>query len=146
MPGMHLSSMWVCRKTKSIVTVPWKSSQTKGFSMMQDVREEFAKSDQTTGGQLDLMLDALKWMQECQSSYTDKQLNFWILLWLLANDGKVSSQHLVCRLLSVWHWASGINLPTYLPKPSQLNIGCWMQEDCNVSEHQKWIEAYMWAL
>ena len=50
------------------------------FPMMRDVWEEFAKEDQATRGQLDLEVNALKWMKECQHSYTDKQLNFWLLL------------------------------------------------------------------
>ena len=51
------------RKIKPIVTVLQKSLQAKGFPIMRDVREEFAK-DQATGGQLDLIVDALKWMWE----------------------------------------------------------------------------------
>ena len=55
------------------------------------MREEFAKEDQATGGQLGPTVDALKWMWEWQRSYTDKQLSFWLLLWPLTDGGKVSS-------------------------------------------------------
>ena len=36
--------------------------------------------DQATREPLDLEVDALKWMKEHQHSYTDAQLNFWLLL------------------------------------------------------------------
>ena len=52
------------------------------------MREEFTNGDQATGGQLDHMLDVLKWMQERQLSYTDEQLNFWILLRPLTNGSE----------------------------------------------------------
>ena len=52
----------------------------------------------------------------------------------------------MCRLLSVWHWALVLDLPTYPPAPSSLNIGHWLHEDCKVSERQKWIEAYACTL
>ena len=59
--------------------------------MMRDVWEEFAKEDQATGGQLDLEVDALKWMKEHQHSYTYAQLNFWLLLQPLTDGSKASS-------------------------------------------------------
>ena len=102
-------------RLKSVVMVLWKSPQARGFPMMKDMWEEFAKEDQATGGQLDPAVNALKWMWEWQCSYTDEQLSFWLLLWPLTDGGKVSSQHLACRLLSVWHWASALDLLTYLP-------------------------------
>ena len=67
-------------RLKSMVTVPRKSPQTAKFPMMRDVWEEFAKEDQATRGQLDPEVDALKWMRECQCSYTDAQLNFRLIL------------------------------------------------------------------
>ena len=105
---------------------------------------ESAKIDQATGGnsQLDPILDVLKWIWECQHSYIEEQLNFWVLLWLLTDGGKVLSQHLACRFLLVWHWESVLHPPTCLPTPTQLKIGHWIREDHNVSKHQKWIEAY----
>ena len=110
---------------------------------------ESALHSQATGGQkinLDPEKDALKWMEECQCSYTEEQMSFWTLLCPLMDGNETSSQHLLHQLLSVWHWASVLNLPACPPVPSQLNIGCWIREDCNVSEHQKWIKAYACAL
>ena len=138
-------------RLKSIVTAPRKSPRMEGFSMTQGVREEFsmmwdvwesAKSNQATGGQSQLnpVFDVLKWMREHQCFYTKEQLNLCVLLWLLTNGGEVLSWHLMCRLLSVWNWELVLNPPTYPPMPSQLNIGHWIREDHNVSEHQKWIE------
>ena len=66
----------------------------------------------------------------------DVQLNFWLLLQPLTDGGEESSWHLACRLLSVWHWASALDLPTCPPAPSSLNIGHWLQEDCEVDERQ----------
>ena len=37
---------------------------------MRDMREEFAKEDQATRGQLDPGVDALKWMKEHQHAHT----------------------------------------------------------------------------
>ena len=56
---------------------------------MRDMWEEFAKEDQATRGQLDPEVDALKWMKEHQCSYTDEQLNFWLLLWPLTDGGEM---------------------------------------------------------
>ena len=50
---------------ETVVMVPWKSLQARGFPIMRDVREEFTK-DQTTGGQLDPVVNALKWMKKQQ--------------------------------------------------------------------------------
>ena len=49
-------------------------------------------------------------------------------------------------MLSVWHWVLALNLPAYPPVTSQLNIGCWIREDHDVSEHKKWIEVYACTL
>ena len=51
-------------RLKSVVMVLQKSSQTRKFPMMRAMREEFAKEDQATGGQLDPEVNALKWMKE----------------------------------------------------------------------------------
>ena len=39
-----------------------------------------------------------------------------------------------------------LDLPTCPPAPSSLNIGHWLQEDHEVNESQKWIEAYACTL
>ena len=53
---------------------------------------------------------------------------------------------LPAELLLVWHWALALNLLACPPASSQLNIGYWIREDHNVSEHQKWIKAYTCVL
>ena len=88
----------------------------------------------------------LKRMKECQCSYTDKQLNFWLLLQPLTDVGEASSWYLVWWPLSVWHWALALDALTYLPTPSSLNIGHWLCEYCKISETQKWIQTYVCTL
>ena len=133
-------------RLKSIVMVPRKSLQPKGFPMTWNMREEIAKGDQATTGQLDPVVNTLKWMQKWQCLYTDEHLNFWLLLWPLTNGSEVLSQHLVHRLLSIKYWVLALDPPTYPPMPSTLNIGHWIREDCKVSEWQKWIEAFVCTL
>ena len=72
--------------------------------MTRDVREEFAGGDQAPEGReqpLDPDADTLKWMKEKQHSYTDTQLDFWLLLRPLTDGGKELRRHLTQRLLSV---------------------------------------------
>ena len=71
---------------------------------------------------LDLDADAMRWMKEHQCSYTDAQLDFWLLLRPLMDVGEESSRHLACKLLSVWHWASALDPPVCPPAPSSMNI------------------------
>lgn len=145
-----------------IVTIPWRSTECMETAEVSSIHRspqwedprvsqgchKSAKHNQAIGGQSDLQpeRDVLKWMKEWQCSYTNEQLSFWTLLHPLMDGGETSSQHLACWLLSVWHWSLALDPPVCPPAPSQLNIGCWIREDCNVSEHQKWIEAYTCAL
>ena len=46
----------------------------------------------------------------------------------------------------MWHWVLVLDLLTYPPAPSLLNIGHWLHKDCKVSERQKWTEAYVCTL
>ena len=74
--------------------------------MTRDMQEEFTGGDQAATGweqPLDLGTDTLKWMKEHQHSYTDVQLDIWLLLRPLTDGGEELSLHLTCRLLSVWH-------------------------------------------
>ena len=84
--------------------------------------------------------------EEHQHSYTDAQLDFWLLLRPLTDGGKESSRHLTRRLLSVWHWASALDPPVCLPAPSVLDIGHWLWEDHDVDDRQWWIKAYAYSL
>ena len=52
----------------------------------------------------------------------------------------------MCRLLSVWHWASALDPLICPPAPSSLNIGHWLWDDCEVDERQWWIKAYTCSL
>ena len=85
-------------------------------------------------------------MKECQRSYTDAQLDFWLLLRPPTDGGEESTQHLTWRLLSVWHWVSAIDPPICLPVSLSLNIGYWLRNDREVDDRQWWIEAYVCSL
>ena len=62
---------------------------------------------------VDPNIHGMKCMKEHQHSYRDTHLDFWLLLTPLT-DGSVESSHqLAHRLLSVWHWSSAIEAPTY---------------------------------
>ena len=129
--------------------VPWKSPQAREFPMMRDIWEEFAKEDQVTRGHgWTLRSMPLSGWRSRQCSYTDEQLNFWLLLWPLTDSSRgVQPAPCMQWLLSVWHWVSALDPPTYPPSmPSSLNIGHWLCKDCKVSETQKWIEAYACTL
>ena len=122
------------------------TARTERYPMTRDVWEEFAGGDQVARGweqPLDPEVYALKWMKEHQHSYTDVQLDFWLLVRPLTDGGEESSSHLTRRLLSMWHWASALDPPVCLPVPSLLNIGHWLWEDHNVDDRQQWIKAYM---
>ena len=60
------------------------------YSALKD-KHKFVGGDQATKEcvqPLNPQTQALKWMKECQHSYTDGQLDFWLLLWPLANGGE----------------------------------------------------------
>ena len=71
-------------------------------------------------------IHGMKWMKEHQCSYHDAQLDFWLLLRPLMDGGEESTRQLARRLLSVWHWSSAVNPPTYPPMPTSMNIGYWL--------------------
>ena len=78
-------------KVKSVVTVQWKVLRTERYPMTRDMQEKFVGGDQVAGGweqPLDPEADALKWMKEHQRSYTDMQLDFWLLLRPLTDRSK----------------------------------------------------------
>ena len=66
---------------------------------------------------VDPNIHAMEWMKECQHSYREVKLDFWLLLRLLTDGSEESSRQLAHRLLSVWHWSSAIKPPTYPPPP-----------------------------
>ena len=124
-------------------TRPWH------YTMMQDVSEEFMgvysalKEKQDIAGKdqsyastcpVDPNTQGMKWMKEHQCSYRDVQLDFWLLLRPLTDRGKESTRQLAHRLLSVWHWSSAVDPPTYPPMPTSMNIGHWLRESDDEDE------------
>ena len=118
-------------------TRPWH------YTMTRDVREEFVgsystfKEKQHIAGKdqsytptrpVDPNAQGMKWMKECQHSYGDVELEFWLLLRPLMNGDEEPTCQLAHRLLSVWHWSSAVNPPTYPPMPTSMNIGYWLHE------------------
>ena len=129
--------------------------------MAQDVREEFAglysalREKQNVTGRdqssvpippVNPNIQGMKWMKECQCSYCDVQLGFWLLLRPLTDRGEESTRQLARRLLSMWHWSSAVNTPTYPPMPTSMNIRYWLHESDKEDEQRLWIEAYACAL
>ena len=109
--------------------------------MTRDVREEFAGSYSALREKQSVMgrdqssapmppvnpnIQGMKWMKEHQRSYCDMQLDFWLLLRPLTDGGEESTRQLACRLLSVWHWSSAVDPPTYPPMPTSMNIRYWL--------------------
>ena len=138
-----------------------KCTRPRHYTMMRDVREEFVgsysalKEKQDIAGKdqsyapmcpVDPNTQGMKWMKERQRSYRDVQLEFWLLLRPLMDGGEESTRQLACILLSVWHWSSAVNPPTYPPAPTSMNIGYWLHESDDEDERQLWIEAYACAL
>ena len=95
---------------------------------------------------VDPNIQGMKWMKECQCSYRDVQLNFWLLLRPFTDGSEESTRQLARRLLSVWHWSMAINSPTYPPTPTVMSIGYWLRESSEEDKRQLWIEAYPCAL
>ena len=116
--------------------------------MTRDMRKEFVSGDHAAGRErpLDPDADMMRWIKECQHSYMDAQLDFWLLLRPLTDGGEESSRDLACRLLSVWHWASALDPPVCPPVPSSMNIGHWLCDEHAEDKRQQWIEAYVCAL
>ena len=138
-----------------------KRTRPRRYTMTWDVREEFvglysalkekqdiAEKDQSYAPTcpVDPNTQGMKWMKERQCSYRDVQLEFWLLLRPLTDGGEESTRQLAHRLLSVWHWSSAVNPPTYPPTPTFMNIRYWLHKSDDKDERQLWIEAYACAL
>ena len=137
-----------------------KSTRPPHYTMTRDVREEFRgsysayKEKQDSAGRdqsyapthpVDPNTQGMKWMKECQRSYKDIQLEFWLLLRPLIDGSEEHTRQLVRRLLSVWHWSLAVDPPTYPPAPTSMNIGYWLRQT-KKKDRQFWIEAYACAL
>ena len=120
-----------------------RNDKPRCYSMTRDVREKFSGSYSTPREGQDIAgeyqsstpmpmvnpnTQGMKWMKERQRSYHDAQLDFWLLLRPLTDGSEESTHHLACRLLSVWHWSSAIDPPTYPPASTSMNIGYWLSE------------------
>ena len=129
--------------------------------MTRDVRQEFRgsysayKEKQDMAGRdqsyasshvVDPNTHGMKWMKERQCSYQDFQLEFWLLLRPLTDGSEERTRQLAHRLLSVWHWSSAVEPPTYPPAPTSLDIGYWLRRTRKNNNRQFWIEAYACAL
>ena len=64
--------------------------------------------------------------EECQHSYRDTQLSFWLLLRPLTDGDEESTRQLAHRLLSMWQWSLAVYPPTYPPMLTSMNIGYWL--------------------
>ena len=126
-----------------------KRTGPRHYTMTQDVREEFVgsysafKEKQDIAGKdqsctpthpVDPNTQGMKWMKECQCSYRDVQLEFWLLLRPLMNGDEEPTCQLARRLLSVWHWSSAVDPPMYPPAPTSMNIGYWLCESNDEDE------------
>ena len=61
----------------------------------------------------------MAWMHDCQCWYDEEMINFWPLLHLLMDGKGAMTQHLACRLLSMWHWSSITHPTSCLSSPNQ---------------------------
>ena len=128
----HTSASFGAEVAKAGLEGPDSKKRTKpqSYTMMRDVREEFTGSYSALRGKQSVMgrdqmsapthpvnpnIQGMKWMKECQRSYCDTQLGFWLLLRPLTDRGEESTHQLARRLLSVWHWSSAVDPPTYSP-------------------------------
>ena len=111
-------------------------------------KQDVAERDQSCAPTclVDPNTQGMKWMKLCQHSYRDMQLEFWLLLRPLTDRREEHTRQLARRLLSVWHWSSAVDPPTYPPAPTSMNIGYWLRETRKKDDQQLWIEAYACAL
>ena len=107
-----------------------RNAKPRCYTLTRDVREEFSGSYSAPWEEQDIVggyessapiptinpnTQGMKWMKERQCSYHDAQLDFWLLLRPLTDGSEESTCHLAHRLLSVWHWSSAVDPPTYPP-------------------------------
>ena len=118
--------------TTGIVENPESEKNTRPprYTMTRDVRQEFRGSYSAYKEKQDIAernqsyasshpvnpnTHGMKWMKERQCSYWDIQLEFWLLLRPLTDGSEERTHQLARRLLSVWHWSSVVEPPTYPP-------------------------------
>ena len=138
-----------------------KDTRPPHYTMTRDVRQEFRGSYSAYKEKQDIAernlsyasshavnpnTHGMKWMKECQCSYRDIQLEFWLLLRPLTDGSEERTCQLARRLLSVWHWSLAVEPPTYPPMPTSMDIGYWLPQTRKNNNRQFWIEAYVCAL
>ena len=159
----HTSASFGTEVTTATVENPESKKNTRPprYTMTRDVREEFRGSYSAYKEKQDIAernqsytsmhsvnpnTHGMKWMKERQCSYRDIQLEFWLLLRPLTDGSEERTRQLAHRLLSVWHWSSAVEPPTYPPVPTSLNLGYWLHQTKKNDIRQFWIEAYACAL
>ena len=155
---MWTSASFGAEGTTGIVENPESKKNTRPphYTMTWDVRQEFRGSYSTYKEKQDIAernqsyasthpvnpnTHGMKWMKEHQRSYRDIQLEFWLLLRPLTDRSEERTRQLAHRLLSVWHWSSVVEPPTYPPMPTSMNIGYWLCQTKKNDIRQFWIEA-----
>ena len=136
--GVHMhcpartSASFGAEGTTEIVENPEsrKDNRPPRYTMTRDVRQEFRGSYSAYKEKQDIAernqsyasshvvnpnTHGMKWMKERQRSYRDIQLEFWLLLRPLTDGSEERTHQLARRLLSVWHWSSAVEPPTYPP-------------------------------
>ena len=123
----------ITRKTEAMDTASQKAENT----------EEGA-----VGGELCIDLDRhpMAWMHNHQCCYDDEMINIWPLLRPLMDGRGTATWHLVCHLLSTWHWSSITHPTSCPPTPTNMEIRQWLPLDREGSREDLWIEAYACCL
>ena len=107
-------------KVRSVILVPPQSEIARKTEAMDMASPKVEDGEEgAVGGELCIDLDKhpMAWMGDCQHWYDEEMINFWPLLHLLMDGKGTMTWHLVCHLLSIWHWSS-ITHPTSCP-PTQ---------------------------
>ena len=128
---VQTSALFGAGEATEIVENPESKKDTRPprYTMTRDVRQEFRGSYSTYKEKQDIVgrnqsyasshgvdpnTHGMKWMKERQRSYRDIQLEFWLSLRPLTDRSMERTRQLARRLLSVWHWSSAVEPPTYI--------------------------------
>ena len=155
---------WRAPMVQSVVNVPPQvafSHSTGGaqataldFDMDTDKKEAFHESNRHIMIQcspvkrhLDQMWQTTKWLQACEESLDEGEINWWLLLLLLTDGSDTATRELSKQLLATWRWIKKVsNTPTCLPAPTVLNIGQFLNECPKEGDRTPWLLAYAHVL